>query len=67
MGPGHPVAPFARRHAQVCGPGAKDSGRQGTDADAAASLTDYGKFLRPITEVMCEWGQRHRRRIRVKK
>lgn len=31
------------------------------------SLTDYGKSLRPITEVMCEWGQRHMRRIRVKK
>jgi len=23
------------------------------------SLTDYGKTLRPITEVMCEWGKRH--------
>ena len=30
------------------------------------SLTEYGKSLRPITEVMCEWGQRHMRRIRVK-
>lgn len=31
------------------------------------SVTEYGKTLRPITEVMCEWGQRHIRRIRVKK
>jgi DNA-binding HxlR family transcriptional regulator len=23
------------------------------------SLTDYGKSLRPITEVMCDWGKRH--------
>src|SRR5450755_1356103 len=28
------------------------------------SLTEYGKTLRPITEVMCEWGQRHIKRIR---
>ena len=31
------------------------------------SLTDYGKSFRPITAVMCEWGQRHMRRISVKK
>ena len=31
------------------------------------SLTDYGKTLRPITEVMCEWGQRHVKRIKAKK
>lgn len=31
------------------------------------SLTDYGRTLRPITEVMCEWGQRHMRRIRIKR
>ena len=30
------------------------------------SLTEYGKTLRPITEVMCEWGQRHIRRIKAK-
>ena len=26
------------------------------------SVTDYGKTLRPITEVMSEWGKRHMRR-----
>ena len=31
------------------------------------SLTEYGKTLRPITEVMCEWGQRHIKRIKAKK
>ena len=31
------------------------------------SLTDYGKTLRPITEVMCEWGQRHVKRLNAKK
>ena len=31
------------------------------------SLTDYGKTLRPITEVMCEWGQRHIKRLKAKK
>ena len=31
------------------------------------SLTEYGKTLRPITEVMCEWGQRHMKRIKAKK
>ena len=31
------------------------------------SLTDYGKTLRPITQVMCEWGRRHVRRIKAKK
>jgi len=31
------------------------------------SLTDYGKTLRPINEVMCEWGKRHVKRIKVKK
>jgi DNA-binding HxlR family transcriptional regulator len=30
------------------------------------SLTDYGKTLRPITAVMCEWGQKHIKRIRSK-
>jgi DNA-binding HxlR family transcriptional regulator len=31
------------------------------------SLTEYGKTLRPITEVMCEWGQKHIRRIKSRK
>ena len=31
------------------------------------SVTEYGKTLRPITEVMCEWGQRHMRRVSAKK
>jgi DNA-binding HxlR family transcriptional regulator len=31
------------------------------------SLTDYGKTLRPITEVMCEWGQKHMKRIKTRK
>jgi DNA-binding HxlR family transcriptional regulator len=31
------------------------------------SLTDYGTTLRPITEVMCEWGQKHIKRIKAKK
>lgn len=31
------------------------------------SLTEYGKTLRPITEVMCEWGGRHIERIKAKK
>ena len=31
------------------------------------SVTEYGRTLRPITEVMCQWGQRHIRRIKVKK
>ncbi len=31
------------------------------------SLTEYGKTLRPITEVMCEWGQRHIKRIKARK
>jgi DNA-binding HxlR family transcriptional regulator len=26
-------------------------------------LTDYGKTLRPITELLCEWGKRHMRRV----
>jgi DNA-binding HxlR family transcriptional regulator len=26
-------------------------------------LTDYGKTLRPITDLMCEWGKRHQRRV----
>ncbi len=30
------------------------------------SLTDYGKTLRPITEVMCEWGKRHIKRSTAK-
>jgi len=30
------------------------------------SLTDYGKTLRPITEVMCEGGQKDSRRIMAK-
>jgi DNA-binding HxlR family transcriptional regulator len=29
-------------------------------------VTDYGKTLRPVTEVMCEWGKRHIRRRRPK-
>ena len=31
------------------------------------SLTEYGKTLRPITEVMCEWGQKHMKRIKARK
>ena len=31
------------------------------------SLTDYGKTLRPITEVMYEWGKRHMKRIKARK
>ncbi len=31
------------------------------------SVTDYGKTLRPITEVMCEWGRRHMRRTSADK
>lgn len=31
------------------------------------SLTEYGKTLRPITTVMCEWGQKHIKRIKAKK
>jgi DNA-binding HxlR family transcriptional regulator len=31
------------------------------------SLTEYGKTLRPLTELMCDWGQRHMRRVRFKK
>jgi DNA-binding HxlR family transcriptional regulator len=30
------------------------------------SLTEYGKTLRPITEVMCEWGKRHIKRRKSK-
>jgi DNA-binding HxlR family transcriptional regulator len=26
------------------------------------SLTDYGRTLRPITELMCDWGKKHLRR-----
>jgi DNA-binding HxlR family transcriptional regulator len=26
-------------------------------------LTDYGKTLRPLTELMCRWGKRHLRRL----
>jgi DNA-binding HxlR family transcriptional regulator len=26
------------------------------------SLTDYGRTLRPITDLMCEWGKKHMRR-----
>lgn len=31
------------------------------------SLTNYGQTLRPITDVMFEWGQRHIKRITAKK
>jgi DNA-binding HxlR family transcriptional regulator len=31
------------------------------------SLTDYGKTLRPITKIMCEWGQKHMKRIKAGK
>ena len=31
------------------------------------SLTEYGRTLRPITEVMCEWGQKHMKRIKARK
>ena len=27
------------------------------------SLTDYGRTLRPITDLMCAWGQAHRQRL----
>jgi len=30
------------------------------------SLTDYGKTLRPITEVMCAWGLKHIKRLKGK-
>jgi DNA-binding HxlR family transcriptional regulator len=26
------------------------------------SLTDYGRTLRPITDLMCDWGKKHMRR-----
>ena len=31
------------------------------------SLTDYGETLRPITQVMCEWGKKHIKRLSAKK
>ncbi len=31
------------------------------------SLTDYGNTLSPITEVMCEWGKKHMKRIKARK
>jgi len=31
------------------------------------SLTEYGRTLRPITNVMCEWGQKHIKRIKARK
>lgn len=31
------------------------------------SPTEYGKTLRPITEVMCEWGKRHVKRTKSRK
>ena len=31
------------------------------------SLTAYGQTLRPITRVMCEWGQKHMQRIHGRK
>lgn len=31
------------------------------------SLTEYGRTLRPITEVMCEWGRKHMKRIKARK
>ncbi len=31
------------------------------------SLTEYGRTLRPITEVMCEWGQKHMKRMKARK
>ena len=30
------------------------------------SLTDYGRTLRPITELMCEWGKKHMRRDAIR-
>jgi DNA-binding HxlR family transcriptional regulator len=27
------------------------------------SLTDYGRTLRPITDLMCEWGKKHMARL----
>jgi DNA-binding HxlR family transcriptional regulator len=31
------------------------------------SLTDYGETLRPIATIMCEWGQKHIKRIKTKR
>jgi DNA-binding HxlR family transcriptional regulator len=28
------------------------------------SLTAYGRTLRPITDLMCEWGKKHVRRLK---
>jgi DNA-binding HxlR family transcriptional regulator len=30
------------------------------------SLTPYGLTLRPITELMCEWGNKHIKRVKAK-
>jgi DNA-binding HxlR family transcriptional regulator len=30
------------------------------------SLTDYGRTLRPITDLMCAWGKEHQRRAGAK-
>ena len=27
------------------------------------SLTPYGRTLRPITDLMCAWGEKHRKRL----
>jgi DNA-binding HxlR family transcriptional regulator len=30
------------------------------------SLTDYGQTLAPVTRAMCDWGQRHTKRLAAK-
>jgi len=30
------------------------------------SLTDYGKTLRPICELMCDWGKKHIKRLKAR-
>jgi DNA-binding HxlR family transcriptional regulator len=31
------------------------------------SLTEYGRTLRPITDLMCDWGKQHQRRLLARK
>ena len=31
------------------------------------SLTDYGRTLRPICDLMCDWGKKHMKRSKTKK
>jgi hypothetical protein len=30
------------------------------------SLTEYGETLGPITEIMCDWGKKHMKKIQLK-